>query len=233
MNPKYVTFMRWAAFASVLSAVTTLLLALLPELFSATSGFEGRMARVLDPAYRLRSWAYLVHPFLVMAAILGLTAATLRRAPFRVVLGAAAFCVWGITEAGQQILTLFVFDVWRSEWLAGDPDVVATMRLRTAIYDGIWNALYVLLLVAFLAGNLLFASVLFGWNRISTVLALFFVAGATLSLVNLVAEIFSLSPSSTWFDRMYVAIQPLGRAFLGGWLLVIAGRTSKPPANAE
>ena len=64
------SFYRTAAICSVLSAVTTLMLIFLPSFFAPAEGFEGRMARVHDPAYQLRSWVYFVHPFITLMAAL-------------------------------------------------------------------------------------------------------------------------------------------------------------------
>ena len=61
-------FLRVEAVCSALSAVTTLLLIFLPDFFIAAQGFEARMARVHESAYILRSWVYLLHPFLVLTA---------------------------------------------------------------------------------------------------------------------------------------------------------------------
>ena len=61
-------FYRSVAVCSILSAITTLGLIYLPEFFQPADGFEGRMRRVDDPAYVLRAWVYLVHPFTAHAA---------------------------------------------------------------------------------------------------------------------------------------------------------------------
>src|SRR4029079_5859067 len=65
-------FERTAAISSAISAITTSMLIFLPLLYAPTDGFEGRMAAVHDPWYSLRSWAYLVHPFLTFTAALGM-----------------------------------------------------------------------------------------------------------------------------------------------------------------
>ena len=69
-------FLRVAAVCSAISSVTTLLLIFLPDFFINAQGFEARMARVHEPAYILRSWVYLLHPFLVLTAGLGIMLAT-------------------------------------------------------------------------------------------------------------------------------------------------------------
>ncbi|MGH8185286.1 MAG: hypothetical protein ACREUC_01880, partial [Steroidobacteraceae bacterium] len=109
-------FYRVAAVCSILSAVTTLLLIFLPELFQPVEGFEGRMTRVREPAYVLRSWVYLLHPFLVFTAALGVAMRIRTWRSAAAVAGLAGFALWASTEAGQQTMPLFAFDRWREAY---------------------------------------------------------------------------------------------------------------------
>jgi hypothetical protein len=226
-------FYRTAAIASFASALTTLGLIFLPDLFAPAEGLAGRMQRVADPAYQLRAWTYLVHPFLVFTAALGIALASRHVAPGRALAGILAMGLWAVTEAGQQTLTLFVFDDWRRAWLAGDAAVRATMELRAAIYDGLWDASYALLLIGFLIGNLFFASVLiFLRDTLSRVVAVFLSLAALLTFAILIAEVGGpdlLAPFGRW---SYPAIQPLGRILIGLWLWRVALR-GEPRLNAR
>jgi lipopolysaccharide export LptBFGC system permease protein LptF len=105
-------FYRVAAVCSFVSAVTTLGLIFLPEMFPPAEDFAGRMARVNDPTYRIYSWVYLVHPFFTVAAALGVSMRLRRDAAALVIPGLLAFLLWGATEAGQQALTLMAFNPW-------------------------------------------------------------------------------------------------------------------------
>ena len=222
------TFYGTAAIASIASAATTLALIFLPDLYAPAEGLEGRMQRVTDPAYQLRAWIYLVHPFLVFTAALGVAMALRRTSPALALTGILASGLWAVTEAGQQTLTLFAFDDWRRIWLDGDASVRATMELRTALYDGLWDASYALLLIGFmlasqtmiLSGIVFFSFVVLfqlvtlpvEFNASSRALA------ALLTLFILIVEIGGpdlLAPLNRW---AYPAIQPLGRVLIGVWL---------------
>lgn len=220
VNP---AFYRTAALASFASAVTTLGLIFLPDLFAPAEGFAGRMQRVMDPVYQLRAWIYLVHPFLVFTAALGIALAVRRASPALALTGAIAFGLWAVTEAGQQTLTLFAFDDWRRAWLAGDAAVRATMELRTALYDGLWDAAYALLLIGFMIGNTLLALALLRTREVlSRLVAGFLLLAALLTLAILLVEIGGpnlLAPFGRW---AYPAIQPLGRILIGLWLWRVA-----------
>jgi hypothetical protein len=215
------SFYRTAAICSFLSAGTTLMLIFLPDWYAPVAeGLSGRMARVADPIYQLRAWTYLLHPFLVFTAALGVGLACLRHTPALALIGVLGFALWAATEAGQQTLTLFAFDDWRRAWLAGNMTVRATMELRAAIYDGLWDAAYVLLLIGFTIGNAFLAAALVRRpDRLSRVVAGFLAAAVLLTLAILSSEIGGPglpSPIDAW---AYPAIQPLGRLLIGVWLL--------------
>ena len=226
------SFYRAAALASFVSALTTLCLIFLPDLFAPADGLAGRMQRVTDPIYQLRAWIYLVHPFIVFTAALGIALACRHVAPGRALAGILAMGLWAVTEAGQQTLTLFAFDDWRRAWLAGDAAVRATMELRIALYDGLWDASYALLLIGFLLGHLFFAAILiFRTDHLSKVVAAFLLLAALLTLAILIVEVGGhdlLAPFGRW---AYPAIQPLGRMLIGVWLWRVA-LTGEPRLQA-
>lgn len=213
------SFYRSVAVCSIVSAVTTLGLIYLPEFYRPAEGFEGRMARVHDPAYVLRSWVYFVHPFITFAAALGvgLRIRALRSAA--AIIGIAGFALWACTEAGQQTLTLFAFDKWRTAYFAADEATRAIIRTNTAMYDGLWDALYFLLLVAFTIGNLSLGIALARAGRgITRLVGFFFVAAAVLTVTIITGELqwgTLPEPLASW---SYPAIQPLGRTLIGLWL---------------
>jgi hypothetical protein len=214
------SFYRGVALCSILSAVTTLGLIFLPELYQPAEGFEGRMRRVHDPAYVLRSWVYFVHPFMTFAAALGvgLRIRALRSAA--AVIGIAGFALWACNEALQQTMTLFAFDRWRAAYFAADEATRAIIRSNAAMYDGLWDAFYFLLLTGFWIGNLVLGIALVRAGRgVTRLVGCFFLAAAALTLLT------NIAPELRWWtvpeplaSWSYPAIQPLGRTLIGLWL---------------
>jgi len=219
------TFYRTAAVCSVLSAATTLGLIFLPNFFAPIDGFEGRMARVHDPAYVLRSWVYFVHPFLVLMA--GLAIATRLRtlaAAFAAV-GLLGFVLWGFTEAAQQTMTLFAFDKWRVAFATADEATRADIRRLTMMYDGLWDGMYFLILVGFAIGNSCLGYVLARLPGLPRVVGGIMFAAVLLTLAYMMQELgwFSIpEPLASW---SYPAIQPLGRVLIGVWLWRVSDET--------
>jgi hypothetical protein len=211
-------FYQAAALCSVLSAVTTLLLIFLPYFYAPGGTFELRMARVNDPAYAVRSWDYLIHPFLTMMAALGVAARLRRTAAGLVVPGLLCFLLWGVIEASQQALTLAAFDRWRHAYLAGDEAVRSTMVLRTALYDSAWDAMYFLLLIAFMIGNILYAAAMWRGSTLSRTLSVLYAAAALLTLTILAGELGGPSLPPLIEAWVYPLTQPLARVLIGVWL---------------
>jgi hypothetical protein len=202
----------------MLSALTTLLLIFLPRFFAPIEGFEDRVARVHEPAYIVRSWVYLLHPFLVFMAALGIAMRIRRSASAAALIGLLGFALWAFTEAGQQTLTLFAFDEWRNAYATADEVMREQIRTNTLIYDGLWDAMYFLLLIGFAIGNLCFGVTLFRSHGLTRVVGAFLLAAVLLTLTNILPELGLPSLPDTLGMWSYAAIQPLGRALIGLWL---------------
>ena len=218
------SFYRVAGAASIISAGTTLGLIFLPEYYAAQpEGIAGRMQRVIDPVYQLRAWTYLIHPFLVFTAALGVGLATRRVAPALALAGVLGYFLWAFTEAGQQSLTLFAFDDWRRAWLAGDPAVRATMELRAAVYDGLWEAAYSLLLFGIILGSAFFAAAMLRLpDTLSRIVGGFFALAAVQSILIQSGELGGPVLPEALAYWIYPATQPLARLLIGLWLLTVA-----------
>jgi hypothetical protein len=220
-------FYRAAAACSIASAITTLLLIFLPDFYTQQHGFEGRMLRVLDPAYAVRSWVYLVHPLLTFAAALAVAVHASGPRPGSALVGAVGFALWAATETAQQTLTLFAFDRWRRSWLMGDAEILAHMPALTRMYDGLWDAMYVLLLIGFVIGNLALGTALVREHAFTRVVGLFMVAASLLGLSNLLPELGGWGLPPVVAQSAYPLIQPLGRALVGVWLWQQAAAISR------
>ena len=214
-------FYRVAAIASFATAITTLCLIYLPEFYAPGQGFDARMARVDDPAYQWRAWIYLAHPFLVLTAALGIALALRTRAAVLAIAGFLGFLLWAFTEAGQQTLTLFAFDPWREAYATADAATREAIRLRTDVYDGLWNAMYVLLLIGFAIGNLCFGYAFVKEKALARIVGLFYLAACALTLALFAGEL-GLPLPEPFLTWSYPAIQPLGRTLIGVWLWRIA-----------
>lgn len=226
------SFYRSVAVCSVLSAITTLGLIYLPEFYQPLEGFDGRMRRVADPAYGLRSWVYLIHPFLTFAAALGIALRIRVLRPAAAIIGIAGFALWACNEALQQTMTIFAFDKWRAAYFTADAATQAIIRTNTAMYDGLWDAFYLLLLIGFSIGNAsLGVALMRAGQGVTRIVAFFLLAAVAITLPIITGEmqLWSLpEPLASW---SYPAIQPLGRALIGLWLWTAANEQEPLPSR--
>jgi hypothetical protein len=226
------SFYRAVAVCSILSAVTTLMLIFLPEFYQPIEGFEGRMRRVHDPAYIWRSWAYLVHPFITFAAALGIALRIRSLRSAAAIVGIAGFALWACAEAAQQTLTWFTLDKWRVAYFTADAATQAIIRTNVVMYDGLWDALYFLLLIAFSIGNFSLGLALVRTGRgVTRIVGCFLLAAVAITLPFITGELqwgTLPEPLGSW---IYPAVQPLGRVLIGLWLWSAANEEAPLPTR--
>jgi hypothetical protein len=212
------SFYRTAAVGSFLSVLTTLALIFLPELYGPPESFEHRLALADHPLAELRAWLYLVHPFLVLAAAIGVAAVLCKSAPGAAVAGFLGFLLWSFTEAAQQALTLVAYRRWAKAFAAADAAQREVIRVQVESYDAVWDSMFLLLLIGFLAGNLFFGWTLVKRRGFDRIIGVCFLAAALLTAFGISGEIGGpVLPAALAFWA-YPAIQPLGRFLIGVWL---------------
>jgi len=231
------TFYRGAALCSILSAFTTLLLIFLPRFYGPLPSFEHRIAAVTNPLYQLRAWAYLLHPFLVLAAALGVAMALRRVATGAVVAGFLGFLLWAFTEAAQQALTLTLFHGWAAEYAAAESAARETLRMQIGIYDKIWDAMFLLLLLGFLVGNILYGLATVRSEGLTRILGFFYFGAAFLTLAGISGELRGPTLPAVVSTWLYPLLQPAARLLIGVWLWNARdpedGAVTAKPASAE
>jgi len=227
------TFFRVAAVCSFLSAITTLGLIFLPRLYQPVASFDERMALIDNAAYLTRSWVYLVHPFITVAASLAVAVRQRYRAAGAATVGLLGILLWGGTEAAQQALTKVALDrTWRAAWLTADEVERTLIRSQVATYDAIWDAMYFLIIIAFLIGNVFLALAMRGERGLGRWVSIAYWGGAAVTLPLVLQELGAPGlpePLDTW---LYPAIQPLGRSLIGLWLWRVARAGDAAPSPA-
>jgi len=90
------------------------------------------------------------------------------------------------------------------------------------MYDGIWDGMYMLLLIAFAIGNACFGAALLAKPGLGRVVGGFMLAACVLTVVLFINELgISLVPAPV-LKWSYPAIQPLGRLLIAVWLWRVA-----------
>ena len=107
------------------------------------------------------------------------------------------------------------------------------MDVRAALYDGLWEAAYSLLLFGIILGSGLFAVMLLRLpDRLSRTLGVFFGLAAIQSALIQSGELGGPVVPEALAFWVYPATQPLARLILGLWLLRVA-RQGEPRVEAR
>ena len=226
-------FYRATAICSVISAATTLLLIFLPKFYGPVTPLELRIEVVNHPLYQLRAWAYLLHPFMVMTAALGVAAALRRTAAGTVLPGLLGFLLWGFTEAAQQTLTLTAFHRWAAAYRTADMAAREILRTQIAVYEALWDSMFLLLLLGFLVGNVLYGiATLHGRGLTRTISWLYF-AAAFLTLTILSGELHGPTLPNIVSAWLYPLLQPAARFLVGVWLWRVSNADGEPGLSGQ
>jgi hypothetical protein len=92
------------------------------------------------------------------------------------------------------------------------------VRAQIGVYDAIWDAMFLLLLIGFLVGNVLYAIATARGRGLTRALSFFYVGAAFLTLAGISGEFGgpTLPPAvSAW---LYPLLQPAARVAIGVWL---------------
>ncbi|MDH3266739.1 MAG: hypothetical protein OEM25_07225, partial [Gammaproteobacteria bacterium] len=212
------SFYRTTAICSFLSVATTLALIFLPRFYGPADSFEQRMELVQHPVYILRAWTYLLHPFVVTAAALGVAVRLRRVAPGCMTVGFLGFLLWAFTEATQQALTLVAFRRWASAFLEANTAAQDVIRAQMSAYYAVWDAMFLLLLIGFFIGSTLYGIATVRRHGFDRVLGVLYLAVALLTLGSISREVGGPVVPTALSIWLYPTLQPLARLLIGVWL---------------
>jgi hypothetical protein len=210
---------RAAAVASALSAVTTFLLWFLPRLYASPEGFDATLLLHQNIAYISRLWVNFIHVFLALAAYGGAAMLLWRRSPGLAGFGFLCFLVWGIVELIGVSLNLFAVNfTWRAGFASATPDVQEQVRVLLAWFPVFWDALFFLLLVAFLLGTTCYGLAAVAGRGLERLLGLLFLLAVPLTVAILLGGYASMTVFDGVVEAAYPILQPLSRGVLAAWL---------------
>lgn len=227
-------FLRTSAVAAGASAFTTLGLIFLSRWFTPVTDPVLAVERANDPVYLLRLVVGLVHPALVLTAVGGVALLRRRVRPGASLAGLVFMTVWATTEAVQQSLLLVAGHwTWRAA-LATATD--GAVRDRMAAYlvalDGASDALFLVILGAFVVGNVALAIAVWDRSALGRVVAVGFALAAGLGVVSgLTAFGGGLLPAPV-MAVLYPLLQPPARFLTGVWLWREAGAPAIPSGSS-
>ena len=220
-------FFRFAAVCALLTAVTTLCIHLLPELWAGVTTVEQRVALRADAIYMGRFWIVIVHCVLVVISMCAVGLCTIGRSPLLSGFGFLGFLVFAGAEVMRTSLAIFALNrTWRAQYAAEQNEAVLQM-LRTVMtaFDGVNAALFFVFSLGFTAGLWCYSAALLRGERQQRRLGALLAAWSLFSTVTLVETALATSALSGYLAWVGPGFQPAARACIGLWLWSAGNRT--------
>jgi hypothetical protein len=211
-------FLRLAALCALASAVTTFLLWWLPFQFTSPTTFDERIALAANPWYLARLWVNFVHLFLAMAGYAGFAWFAARRSPVLAWSGLVLMGLWALAEMFAISLNLWAQNAaWRAGYAAADAEVQSMIRTGLFLFQGVWDALFFIVLIAFFLGTLCLGFSVRPDQLIDKVVGVLLLLAAPLTATIMLDGYFGFNLGH-WIEWSYPVLQPASRALMGYWI---------------
>lgn len=212
-------FFRFGAVCAILTALTTLVVHIVPNLWTDATTFEQQVALRLNPIYLAQRWTILVHCALVIMSMFVLGAAKLRNAPALVSFGFLGYLCFGFTEILRTAISIFAVNrTWRAGYAAAADDATREQfRSLITAYGGINQALFFIFYTAFLVGVVCYGLAFLRNEGRKSHLGLLFLAWSLLSLPGFIDAITG-TELGRYFEWVGPYFLPLARLYVGVWL---------------
>jgi hypothetical protein len=227
------TFLKFAAACAVLSALTTLAVHVLPELWADVNTFEKQLQLRNNSYYFARLWVVILHCILVVVSMYAIALLRFRATPALAGLGFLSFIVFGFTEMLRTSLGIFVLNrTWRAGYVAATDDG-ARSWLRAAIetYSGVNDSLFFLFYLAFLLGIFCYGLSLATAKGLDRQVGWLFLLWTALNVPALIDNVAGIESMSRWFNWVGPYFQPFARIAIGFWLWKKSNAFSKVSAS--
>lgn len=213
-------FIKVASICAIVTALTTIAVHWLPDLWSSATTFESRIQLRHNAIYMGRLWIVLIHCVLVvisMAAIPMLLGSTSR---LIAMFGFGSYMMFAFVEILRTSLSIFAVNrAWRAGYeTSGDDMQRQTFRDALETFGGVNDTLFFLFFAAFTVGVFSYGFALLLKSGIDQGVGLLFLLWGVLNLPDLVGAIAGNEALGKGFDWVGRYFQPAVRLLLGLWL---------------
>lgn len=210
------TFLRFAAFAAFISALTTLGVHFLD--FPA-EGFEARLLLARDTGYILHKWMIIVHCLMVIISMCGVGMLLWHLNRGLAALGMLFFSVFGIAEITRMFSVLAYLNPMREKYLATTDEAIRQiLQLQIESFSQGTLILFLVFILAFALGNLFYGMIFLNKARQYTWTGIVFLLLAMttfLSFGNTFWEHEFIGSVVEWCGKLFT---PLARVVFGIYL---------------
>lgn len=226
------SFLKIASVCSILTAATTFLLWLLPNLYSQPANFEEAVLLHQNDYYMARQWVNFIHIPLCLTAYFGLALILYQREAALPVMGMVWFTIWGAIEMiGVSIIIFSVNFNWRSSYALADQANKTLLQNNIESFYSIWDSLFFVLLVAFLLGTLFFAWATWRSKGIGKILSYLLWLAVPLTILIILSNYAAQAWAGQVTKYLYPVLQPVSRCLLG--VFIWQSIKAAPNTNSE
>jgi len=225
-------FMRVASVCALVTALTTLAIHFLPELWADADTFEEQLQLRHNSIYLLRLWIVIVHCLLVVVSMFALGVQRSPVAPVLVRFGFLGFLSFAFTEILRTSLLIFALNrTWRADYeAAANEGTRAAARATIRAFSGINESLFFIFLTGFLIGLLCYGFALLTAKGLEQKVGLLLLLWAALSVPGYVDTVRGTESLSVHFEWVGPYFQPIARALIGVWLWIASNRPASTTA---
>lgn len=213
-------FFRFGAACAVLTALSTLVVHIVPNLWADATTFEQQVALRLNPIYMAQRWTILVHCALVIISMFILGAAKWRNAPALVSFGFLGYLFFSFTELLRTSISIFAVNrTWRAGYAAATDDAMRErFQALLAAYGGINQAFFFIFYTGFFIGLICYGLAFLRTEGRKSQLGILFLVWALLDVPGFIDTVAGTQRFGPYFEWVGPYFLPLARLYVGVWL---------------
>jgi hypothetical protein len=219
-------FVKVASICALLTALTTLAVHWLPELWKDATTFEAQVQLRHNAIYIARLWTVVLHCGLVVVSMAAIPWLLTGSSKLVAMFGFGSYVMFAFVEMLRTSLSIFAVNrAWRSGYELATEDVKRT-AFRSAIesFTGVNDALFFLFFLAFTLGLFCYGFALLRTNGMDRGIGLLFLVWGLLNLPGLIGTILGNESLAAPFGWVGPYFQPLARLLIGIWLWSVSKR---------
>jgi hypothetical protein len=208
------------------TALTTIAVHWLPDLWSNATTFESRLQLQHNAIYMGRFWIVLIHCVLVVISMAVIPLILTGTSRLIAMFGLGNYIVFAFVEMLRTSLSIFAVNrAWRAGYEVSTDDL-QRRAFRSALdtFGGVNDALFFLFLLAFTTGLFCYGLALLANSGTDQRIACLFLLWGILNLPGLIGTLLgneSLGAAFDWVGRYF---QPVARLLIGIWLWNVGTR---------
>ena len=219
-------FVKVASICALLTALTTLAVHWLPELWNDATTFEAQFQLRDNAIYMGRSWVVLAHCVFVVVSMAAIPLLLTGTARLVAMFGFGSYVMFAFVEMLRTSMSMFAINrTWRSGYEAtSDERRRAAFRNAIELFSGVNDALFFLFILAFTIGLFCYGFALLPSNGVDQRVGLLFLLWGLLSLPPLIGTIVGNEALAAPFGWVGLYFLPLARLLIGIWLWGVSTR---------